>query len=86
MITNTVSNSMPVIPAIPQTTEICEGKTSQESSYSAPVDTFEVRAQAANLPASVVVAKRELLKLAKANTTNVEGIAQTRALMEPHLK
>ena len=33
-----------------------------------------------------MAAKRAVLSLAKANTTNVEGIDETRALMEPHLK
>ncbi len=49
-------------------------------------DTFEIRANAAALPPHVAEAKRELLALAKANTTNVEGIKDTRAQMEPHLK
>lgn len=85
MITNTVTNPIPAFQNFPQTTGSHEGKSSEVISQ-APIDTFEVRAKAANLPASVVMAKRELLSLAKANTTNVEGTAETRALMEPHLK
>ena len=85
MITNTVSNPSPVFTPYAQPTEACQEKTSPNIA-SAPIDTFEIKAQAANLPARVVAAKRAVLSLAKANTTNVEGIDETRALMEPHLK
>ena len=40
----------------------------------APVDTFEIKANAAALPPTVAAAKREVIALAKANTTNLDNI------------
>ena len=52
----------------------------------APVDTFEIKANAAALPPTVAAAKREVIALAKANTTNLDNIKEVRAEMAPHLK
>ncbi len=49
-------------------------------------DTLEVHAKATQLPAKVAAAKEEIMRLAKANTCNVAGVAETRTEMEPHLK
>ncbi|MEC9466883.1 MAG: hypothetical protein VX834_13915 [Myxococcota bacterium] len=84
---STSSVSCPVIPTFAQPVTGCESSANQApSATSDVVDTLEVRANAATLPPKVAAAKRELLALAKANTTNLDGLAETRAQMEPHLK
>ena len=57
-----------------------ETRTTQKPGTTAsqvPVDTFEIKANAASLPPTVAAAKREVIALAKANTTNLENIKGT---------